>query len=79
MGEFGAVSVVSSNIRGRTNTIPLQIDALYNDYNSVAAFALASILAILGLVTLVAKTFLERRLPHGGSRPATLTSEGAQS
>ncbi len=64
MGEFGAVSVVSSNIRGRTNTVPLQIDALYNDYQSVSAFALASILAILGVVTLVAKTLLERRLEH---------------
>lgn len=62
MGEFGAVSVVSSNIRGRTNTVPLQIDALYNDYNSPAAFALASILAMLGVVTLVAKTLLERKI-----------------
>lgn len=62
MGEFGAVSVVSSNIRGRTNTIPLQIDALYNDYNTTAAFALASLLAMLGVVTLVAKTLLEKKL-----------------
>lgn len=62
MGEFGAVSVVSSNIRGRTNTIPLQIDALYNDYNTAAAFALASILATLGVITLIAKTLLEQKL-----------------
>lgn len=61
MGEFGAVSVVSSNIRGRTNTIPLQIDALYNEYNSAAAFALASILAGLGVVTLIAKSILEAK------------------
>lgn len=64
MGEFGAVSIVSSNIRGRTNTVPLQIDALYNDYNSAAAFALASLLALLGIVTLIAKTLLERKLEH---------------
>jgi sulfate transport system permease protein len=62
MGEFGAVSVVSSNIRGRTNTIPLQIDALYNEYNTTAAFALASILALLGVVTLCAKSLLEYRI-----------------
>ena len=62
MGEFGAVSVVSSNIRGGTNTLPLHIDALYNDYNSVAAFAMASILALLGVVTLVGKSLLERKL-----------------
>ncbi|MBM3965151.1 MAG: sulfate ABC transporter permease subunit CysW [Planctomycetes bacterium] len=62
MGEFGAVSVVSSNIRGRTNTIPLQIDALYNDYKTAAAFALASILATLGVITLIAKTLLEQKL-----------------
>ena len=62
MGEFGAVSVVSSNIRGGTNTLPLHIDALYNDYNSVAAFAMASILALLGVVTLVGKSLLERKI-----------------
>jgi sulfate/thiosulfate transport system permease protein len=61
MGEFGAVSVVSSNIRGGTNTLPLHIDALYNDYNSVAAFSMASILALLGLITLLVKTLLERK------------------
>ncbi len=59
MGEFGAVSVVSGHIRGQTNTIPLQVEILYNEYNFVAAFALASILALLGLVTLAIKTWVE--------------------
>lgn len=59
MGEFGAVSVVSGHIRGQTNTIPLQVEILYNEYNFVAAFALASILAVLGLVTLAIKTWIE--------------------
>lgn len=61
MGEFGAVSVVSGRIRGLTTTIPTQIEILYNEYNGVAAFALASLLAALALVTLVLKTFLEWR------------------
>jgi len=59
MGEFGAVSVVSGHIRGLTNTIPLQVEILYNEYNSVAAFAMAVLLASLALVTLGLKTFLE--------------------
>jgi sulfate transport system permease protein len=59
MGEFGAVSVVSGHIRGKTNTIPLHVEILYNEYNVVAAFAMASLLALLGVVTLAAKTFLE--------------------
>jgi sulfate/thiosulfate transport system permease protein len=59
MGEFGAVSVVSGHIRGQTNTMPLQVENLYNEYNSVAAFALASLLAILALVTLVLKSLFE--------------------
>src|SRR5262249_61709394 len=59
MGEFGAVSVVSGHIRGATNTIPLHVEILYNEYNIVAGFSMASILALLGLVTLAAKTFLE--------------------
>jgi sulfate transport system permease protein len=63
MGEFGAVSVVSGHIRGLTNTIPLQVEILYNEYSNVAAFALASLLAGLALVTLGLKTFLEWR--HG--------------
>ena len=59
MGEFGAVSVVSGHVRGKTNTIPLHVEILYNEYNFVAAFAVASLLAMLALVTIVAKTFLE--------------------
>ena len=59
MGEFGAVSVVSGHIRGKTNTIPLHVEILYNEYNVVAAFTMASLLALLGLVTLAAKTYLE--------------------
>ncbi len=59
MGEFGAVSVVSGHIRGKTNTIPLHVEILYNEYNVVAAFAMASLLALLGLVTLAAKSYLE--------------------
>ena len=62
MGEFGAVSVVSGHIRGLTNTMPLHIEILYNEYQFAAAFAVASLLALLALVTLVAKTILERRL-----------------
>ena len=61
MGEFGAVSVVSGRIRGLTNTLPLHIEALYNDYDFVGAFAAASLLASLGLVTLAAKSVLEWR------------------
>ena len=61
MGEFGAVSVVSGHIRGLTNTMPLHIEILYNEYNFVAAFAVATLLASLALVTLLAKSFLERR------------------
>jgi sulfate transport system permease protein len=61
MGEFGAVSVVSGHIRGLTNTMPLQVEILYNEYNSVGAFAVASLLAGLALVTLVLKTLLEMR------------------
>ncbi|MFM8443051.1 MAG: hypothetical protein ACKN9W_06870, partial [Methylococcus sp.] len=57
-----AVSVVSGHIRGKTNTIPLHVEILYNEYNSAAAFAVASLLACLALVTLAAKTFLEWRL-----------------
>jgi sulfate transport system permease protein len=61
IGEFGAVSVVSGSIRGKTNTLPLQIELLYNDYNTVGAFAAASILTLLALLTLVARVILERR------------------
>jgi sulfate/thiosulfate transport system permease protein len=61
MGEFGAVSVVSGKIRGETNTIPLHIEALYDDYNFTGAFAVASLLAFLALVTLVLKTWVEHK------------------
>jgi sulfate transport system permease protein len=60
MGEFGAVSVVSGHIRGETNTMPLHIEILYNEYQFAAAFAVAALLALLALVTLCAKTVLER-------------------
>jgi sulfate transport system permease protein len=71
MGEFGAVSVVSGHVRGETNTMPLQIEILYNDYQWVAAFAVASLLALLALVTLIVKSVLEWRFGHelaNGSR-----------
>jgi sulfate transport system permease protein len=61
MGEFGAVSVVSGHIRGETNTMPLHVEILYNEYNFVAAFAVASLLAMLALVTLVLKKIIEWR------------------
>jgi sulfate transport system permease protein len=61
MGEFGAVSVVSGHIRGQTNTMPLHVEILYNEYQSVAAFAVASLLALLALVTLAIKSFIEWR------------------
>jgi sulfate transport system permease protein len=62
MGEFGAVSVVSGHIRGMTNTIPFHVEILYNEYNFVAAFAMASLLACLALVTLVIKSLVEWRM-----------------
>ena len=69
MGEFGAVSVVSGHIRGMTNTVPLYIEILHSEYNFVGAFAAASILAMLALVTLIAKALLELRHPElRGSR-----------
>src|SRR5574343_752557 len=64
MGEFGAVSVVSGHIRGQTNTMPLHIEILYNEYQFAAAFAVASLLAALALVTLVLKYLVEQRLKH---------------
>ena len=62
MGEFGAVSVVSGHIRGETNTLPLHVEILYNEYNAVGAFASASVLALLAVVTLFAKTLVEWRI-----------------
>jgi sulfate transport system permease protein len=64
MGEFGAVSVVSGHIRGETNTMPLHVEILYNEYNFVAAFAVASLLALLALLTLVIKSLLEWRFDY---------------
>lgn len=70
MGEFGAVSVVSGHIRGRTNTMPLQVEILYNDYNTAGAFAVASLLTLVALVTLVVKCLFEwhiaRQLTQAG-------------
>lgn len=67
MGEFGAVSVVSGHIRGETNTLPLHVEILYNEYNAVGAFASASVLALLALVTLLAKTVVEWRMRRENS------------
>lgn len=72
MGEFGAVSVVSGHIRGETNTMPLQVEILYNEYNFTAAFAIASLLALLALVTLAIKSFIEWRL-HAARKASTDT------
>jgi sulfate/thiosulfate transport system permease protein len=65
MGEFGAVSVVSGHIRGETNTMPLHIEILYNEYQFMAAFAVASLLAVLALITLILKALLEKRVARG--------------
>jgi sulfate transport system permease protein len=69
MGEFGAVSVVSGHIRGKTNTLPLHVEILYNEYQFQAAFAAASVLALLALVTLVAKTVVEWRSRSSRTEP----------
>src|SRR5471030_2845337 len=74
MGEFGAVSVVSGHIRGLTNTIPLQVEILYNEYNISAAFSLASLLALLALVTLGLKSVLEWRLNESIADDSALRS-----
>lgn len=70
MGEFGAVSVVSGHVRGETNTMPLHVEILYNEYQFAGAFAVAALLALLGLVTLAAKTLLERRTGRGAGGAA---------
>ena len=75
MGEFGAVSVVSGHIRGQTNTLPLHVEILYNEYQSVAAFAVASLLAILALVTLAIKSVAEWRHEAEMKAAATLPPE----
>jgi sulfate transport system permease protein len=70
MGEFGAVSVVSGHIRGVTNTMPLHVEILYNEYQFAAAFAVASLLAGLALVTLALKYLVERRVAASGADAA---------
>ncbi len=75
MGEFGAVSVVSGHIRGQTNTIPLHVEILYNEYQSVAAFAVASLLALLALVTLLIKQLVEWRFEREQKAAAALPPE----
>ena len=75
MGEFGAVSVVSGHIRGLTNTMPLHIEILYNDYQFVAAFAVASLLALLALVTLVVKSVVEWKSGHRARAERKTTGE----
>ena len=79
MGEFGAVSVVSGHIRGQTNTLPLHVEILYNEYQFSAAFAVASLLAVLALITLIIKTWVESRIHHSDvelpmEAPRTTTS-----
>jgi sulfate/thiosulfate transport system permease protein len=69
MGEFGAVSVVSGHIRGETNTLPLHIEILYNEYQFAAAFAVASLLMLLAVVTLIAKSILESRMADSSRKP----------
>ena len=75
MGEFGAVSVVSGHIRGQTNTMPLHVEILYNEYQSVAAFAVASLLALLALVTLAIKSFVEWQFERDQKAAAELPPE----
>ncbi len=70
MGEFGAVSVVSGHIRGKTNTVPLQVEVLFNDYSISASFAVASLLALLAVVTLVAKSVLDWQFARSRRRAA---------
>jgi sulfate transport system permease protein len=76
MGDFGAVSVVSGHIRGRTNTLPLHVEILYNEYSYQAAFAAASVLTALALVTLVLKAVAERRL--GTAAPGRLAGHDSE-
>ena len=75
MGEFGAVSVVSGHIRGQTNTLPLHVEILYNEYQSVAAFAVASLLALLALVTLLIKSVVEWQSEREQQATAELSPE----
>jgi sulfate transport system permease protein len=75
MGEFGAVSVVSGHIRGQTNTMPLHVEVLYNEYQSVAAFSVASLLALLALVTLAIKSVVQWRFERDEKAAASLPPE----
>ena len=75
LGEFGAVSVVSGHIRGQTNTLPLHVEILYNEYNFAGAFAVASLLTLLALGTIVAKKVLEK-LVRSGAPPAEPPAPG---
>jgi sulfate transport system permease protein len=77
MGEFGAVSVVSGHIRGQTNTLPLHVEILYNEYNFAAAFAVASLLALLALVTLAAKSVVEWKARRALRAAARTSQEDA--
>jgi sulfate transport system permease protein len=77
MGEFGAVSVVSGHIRGQTNTMPLHVEILYNEYQFAAAFAVASLLAVLALLTLALKAWVERRVRLDQDRAQTVTGAPA--
>jgi sulfate transport system permease protein len=78
MGEFGAVSVVSGHIRGLTDTVPLYVEILYNEYSFAAAFAVASLLTVLALVTLVLKRLIGGRALESRSRAGS-AAEGTQS
>ncbi len=75
MGEFGAVSVVSGHIRGLTNTMPLHVEILYNEYNYAAAFAVASLLAFLALVTVALKSFIEWKIERDASNEEKLSEQ----
>ncbi len=77
MGEFGAVSVVSGHIRGETNTVPLHVEVLYNEYHFSAAFSVASILVFMSLLSLAAKRFIEWRLAEARRAQARLTAPPA--
>lgn len=76
MGEFGAVSVVSGHIRGETNTMPLHVEILYNEYQFAASFAVASLLVLLALVTLIVKSIVERKQHQAAVQPAVQTGSG---
>jgi sulfate transport system permease protein len=73
MGEFGAVSVVSGHIRGETNTLPLHVEILYNEYTFSAAFAVSSLLAFLAIITLILKTWVEIRQEKQNRNDSTVS------